>query len=371
MNVSEGSDSMNGGSCENVAGWADFHYKTCEAYEEDRWLCATADFYADADNISAVEACCSCGGGWVVNRDGFNYAALQEMDTLDQDRVVLSWRHSQDLDLWVCDKSDLTKCVDYRHKTASFAGGTITLDVDITKGPGLETTEFRNVNSGTIEVWVNHFEQVFTSTQVLDYPATVYVYCYACLDDDNQQKAGYVRSVTQNSDDVPDAPSGGKKWWKVGEFTWPSGSVRAKWTTCVTDCYSSCGGPINCSDSSGGSCQDQEGFLDAWYLGCNAYAENPSWCDTAEVDANIAGVHAGIACCECGGGYANSSGGSCQDQEGFLDLELSGCDAYAENPPWCDTAADYANGNGVHAGMGCCECGGGYANSSSDGGDVD
>jgi len=157
----------------------------------------------------------------------------QEMGP-DQDRIVLSWRHAQDLDLWVCDKSGLTECVSHTRKTASFGGGTITLAMDIWEGPGEETTDFRSVNSGTIEVWVHNYHQAFTSTLVLNSPAIVYVYCYECLDDDNQQKAGYVRSVTQNSDDVS---IGFKKWWKVGEFTWPSGSMRAKWTTCVTDCY--------------------------------------------------------------------------------------------------------------------------------------
>ena len=63
MNGREGSDSMNGASCENMAGWVDSQERTCEAYEEDWWLCVTAVFDADAENISAVEACCSCGGG--------------------------------------------------------------------------------------------------------------------------------------------------------------------------------------------------------------------------------------------------------------------------------------------------------------------
>ncbi len=131
------------------------------------------------------------------------------------------------------------------------------------------------------------------------------------------------------------------------------------------------------------SCADQEGFLDAWLLGCDAYASTPSLCVTAVDAANGDGVHAGMACCECGGGSnsslgdTGSSGGyidgleglssSCQDQEGFLDLELWGCDEYAEHPASCVTAADYANGDGVHAGMACCECGGGYANSSPGG----
>ena len=119
-------------------------------------------------------------------------------------------------------------------KSASFAEGAITLDIDVQAGPGVETTQFMNMDSGTFEVWVNHYDNTFTSTQVLDNPATVDVYCYQCLDDSGQQKAGYVRSVTQNAADVPGE---GRNWWKVGEFTWPSGAVRAKWTTCDTECY--------------------------------------------------------------------------------------------------------------------------------------
>jgi hypothetical protein len=77
------------------------------------------------------------------------------------------------------------------------------------------------------------------------------------------------------------------------------------------------------------------------------------------------------------GGYGDDpppdGDGLCQDQEGFLDAFDTGCDFYAEDPSWCDTAAGAANAAGEHAGMACCECGGGYANSSSpsDGGDVD
>ena len=171
--------------------------------------------------------------------DSQTFKLVQEMSS-DQDRVVLRWGHSEDLDLWVYDKSDLKKKVGWSilDKSASFAGGTMTLDVDVTNGPGVETTQFKSVSSGTIEVWVHHFAALFTTIQVGTDPATVEVYCYQCLDDSNQERAGYVISVTQNSTGVP---SEGQKWWKAGEFTWPSGSgsVRAKWTTCVTDCYSS------------------------------------------------------------------------------------------------------------------------------------
>jgi len=544
MNGSEGSGSINGSSCENVAGWVDSQNRTCEAYEEDKWLCVTgldlsdlswspADLYPRgnvwaASNVSAVEACCTCGGGWAVDSGRFNYTAVQEM-VPDQDRVLLSWRHSQDLDLWVCDKSDLIECVGYTRTTASFAGGTITLDVDITEGPGVETTEFRSVNSGTIEVWVEHYSQAFTSIQVLNYPATVYVYCYVCLDDDNQQKAGYVRSVTQDSDDVPDAPStvviltcggsncssgctpslgatsgtisdgtgdyansascwwllatspgveiriafpsfdteagydfvsiyecgsascldgkvlkhlsgarvdasnvytsmtgflkvtftsdgsvtgsgftgtwsvGGKKWWKVGEFTWPSGSVRTKWTTCVTGCYSSCGVSMNCSvggmngsegsDSvSGTSCENMAGWADSQNRTCEAYEEDKWLCVTAVFDADAENISAVEACCSCGGGWAVDSGGfnytanasvnytgssvggmngsegsdgmsgsSCENVEGWMDSQNRTCEAYEEDGWLCETAVLDADAENISAVEACCSCGGGWA----------
>jgi hypothetical protein len=169
--------------------------------------------------------------------DELEVRLVKEMSA-DQDRVVLRWGHTQDLDVWVYDKSDMTKSVGWNTSgappSASFAGGTITLDVDMQEGPGVETTQFMSVDSGTIEVWVNHYDEAFKSTQVLEHPATVDVYCYQCLDDSKQQKAGYVKSVTQNAANVP---GDGRNWWKVGEFTWPSGPARAKWTTCMTDCY--------------------------------------------------------------------------------------------------------------------------------------
>jgi hypothetical protein len=63
----------------------------------------------------------------------------------DQDRVVLRWGHTQDLDLWVYDKSDLKKKVgwDIAGKSASFAGGNIALDVDVTSGPGDDTIQIQ------------------------------------------------------------------------------------------------------------------------------------------------------------------------------------------------------------------------------------
>ena len=162
-----------------------------------------------------------------------NIEMVQSMAT-NQDRVVLSWDFTDDLDLWVYDKADRSNSVGWSGKTDSFAGGTITLDVDVMEGPGVETTQFMNLASGSVEVWVNHYSGQFTQDLVSDTPATVDIFCYRCTDDNNQVKVGYVTSVTQNPATIP---SGGRNWWKVGEFTAPGVSERVKWTTCTTDCY--------------------------------------------------------------------------------------------------------------------------------------
>ena len=153
-----------------------------------------------------------------------------------QDRVVLRWPHSPDLDLWVYKRDNSSKSVGWSTlgQSQSYGDGFITLDVDMTDGPGVETTQFMNLNSGTFEVWVNHYDDRFTSEDVSIYPASVDVYCSECLaDGETEEKAGYVKSLTQIAADIP---ATGKKWWKVGEFTWTS-SATPKWTSCTSLCY--------------------------------------------------------------------------------------------------------------------------------------
>ena len=53
----------------------------------------------------------------------------------NQDRVLLSWDFMDDLDLWVYGKADRSNSVGCSGKTDSFAGGTITLDVDVQGRP--------------------------------------------------------------------------------------------------------------------------------------------------------------------------------------------------------------------------------------------
>jgi len=184
----------------------------------DGYYDAYYEIYVDADESSAS-----------VSID-----MIQSM-LVNQDRVVLSWDFLDDLDLWVYAKTDRSKKVGYYQKTSSFAGSTIKLDVDVQEGPGIETTQFMNLASGSVEVWVNHYSGTFTKALVADTPATVDIFCYRCTDDNNQVKVGYVTSVTQQSSTMPSGD--GLNWWKVGEFTAPGLSNRVHWISCTTNCY--------------------------------------------------------------------------------------------------------------------------------------
>ena len=168
--------------------------------------------------------------------ESFSFALIQELET-NQDRVVLSWGHTEDLDLWVYDKDDRAHHVGWNMEPRSdhFAGGTIILDVDSWSGEdGPETTQFLTLTQGTVEVWVNHYDNRFTASQVSEAPATVDIYCYRCLDDHDSVRVGLVTSVTQDPGDVP---RGGRNWWKVGHFSALATSERMKWTTCTSTCY--------------------------------------------------------------------------------------------------------------------------------------
>ena len=161
---------------------------------------------------------------------------VKEME-VGQDRVVLHWGHSQDLDLWVYDARDLNKKVGWSRRTAKFAGGDITLDVDNWDGlEGPETTQFQSLTSGTVMVWIHHWSDEYTYDEALDYPASVDIFCYLCKDDNGILKAGYVTTLTQKATDVP-AP--GVSWWKVGEFvvTAVGASRSVQWKTCQLGCY--------------------------------------------------------------------------------------------------------------------------------------
>ncbi len=60
-------------------------------------------------------------------------------------------------------------------KSETFTDGSVvTLDVDNYAGSdGPETTQFRNLKSGVVEVWINHYDDKFTQGQTTSYVATV------------------------------------------------------------------------------------------------------------------------------------------------------------------------------------------------------
>ena len=50
------------GECEDIAGWTDSEGDGCALYEAEEW-CSIAEAYADEDGVTALDACCYCGGG--------------------------------------------------------------------------------------------------------------------------------------------------------------------------------------------------------------------------------------------------------------------------------------------------------------------
>jgi len=50
---------------------------------------------------------------------------------------------------------------------------------------------------------------------------------------------------------------------------------------------------------------------------------------------------------------------SCTDSPAdFVDSRGDSCDVYLANPCFCQDAANFTNADGIHAGLACCACGG-------------
>jgi len=166
-----------------------------------------------------------------------NINMVQTLAT-NQDRVVLSWDYSDDLDLSVLavPGAGTAKVIDWQVRSVNVGGANIALDVDNQEGQdGPEAIQLNRLESGgTYEIWVAHYSGTFTNAIVGATPASVAVYCFACLDDTGSVRAGLVKTVLQNETDVPES---GAKFWKVGQWV-PSGSSgKLRWITCTTGCY--------------------------------------------------------------------------------------------------------------------------------------
>ena len=166
--------------------------------------------------------------------------ALQFVEEMapGQNRVVLSWAHTQDLDLWVYDAANLNRKVGWSASSGTLAGGTVRLDVDNWSGLyGPETTQLQSLSSGTTMVWIHHYDNTFKNPQVQQSPASVDVYCYACTYE-GESKAGYVTTVTQEGSTAPVSTGSGLKWWKAGQFVASASGVS--WESCTgATCYKS------------------------------------------------------------------------------------------------------------------------------------
>ena len=155
-----------------------------------------------------------------------------------QNRVVLHWGHTKDMDLWIIDSTNTANRVGWLKKTANFGFGNIILDRDVLVGPGVETTQLANLSNHSVQVWVNHYGEESPVSRVRDFPATIDIYCHACsysVGGVLVSKVGYVTSLTQNASKITH-PQAVYRWWKVGEFI-SSATGAVKWQACETNCY--------------------------------------------------------------------------------------------------------------------------------------
>jgi uncharacterized protein YfaP (DUF2135 family) len=168
------------------------------------------------------------------------YVGMVESLQENQDRVVLNWNSNDDLDLVTAAFPSATPAVrvswESDDNSETFGATTITLDVNNHEGrQGPEVMQYRSLIDGVYEVWVNFFSAgSFNSQFVANYTASVDIYCYSCIDEYDQIRAGFVTSVSQRPEDVSGAES---KWWKVGEFVASANGARLKWMTCRSECY--------------------------------------------------------------------------------------------------------------------------------------
>jgi len=153
------------------------------------------------------------GYGWSYHEkhltaggDNTVHASLLQKLGVDMDRVVLSWPHDGDLDLWIFVKDsngNIRGSVGWNYgKTAGVFGSTsVSLDADELSGlSGSETTSFSKMKGFTFEVWVHYYNanKVFTQSDVMSKPATLDVYCYECHDTNGRLVKGRVAGITQD-----------------------------------------------------------------------------------------------------------------------------------------------------------------------------
>ena len=153
-----------------------------------------------------------------------------------QNRVVLRWEHTLDMDLWIVDSSNTVNRVGWKKKSANFGFGNIILDRDVLVGPGVETTQLTYLSNHSVQVWVNHYGSESPVSRVSNFPATIDIYCKECSYLEGgvlTNKVGYVTSLTQNASHI-DADT--YRWWKVGEFI-ASADGAVRWQACEADCY--------------------------------------------------------------------------------------------------------------------------------------
>ena len=215
--------------------------------------CQAGKFSGSTSQTSAA-SCTICGGGTYslagaancTNCEAGKYQLPPGVADIPmavgQNRVVLRWTHSGDLDLWALNALQRSQRSwwDNIYEAQNWGFGNITLDKDDRGNPlpNQETTQFQFLTDGNIEAWIDiwTYPWRWTSSLTRSNPASVDVYCHVCTYN-GQTYSGYVTTVTQNYLDVSGTNDGKYRYWLVGLFKATRSQVE--WITCTkgTTCY--------------------------------------------------------------------------------------------------------------------------------------
>jgi hypothetical protein len=163
---------------------------------------------------------------------------MVEQMAADQNRVVLRWGLTADLDLWSLNAANRGERSFHGNlgTAQNWGFGAITLDEEVQSGPGVETTQFQSLTNGNVEIWIDKVDSKWTSSMTSAFPASVDVYCHLCTYN-GRNYAGYVTTITQNYLDVSGINDNKYRYWLVGLFK--STGSQVEWITCTkgTTCY--------------------------------------------------------------------------------------------------------------------------------------
>ncbi len=360
--------------CSDNNTWVDEKHNTCSWYEvEDDPGCPNYGHRSSSDNITAIEACCYCGGG----------KCSSCYNTLD------------------------TTCANDHQWTAVIASETISCEwFEENDDPGCAKTlnEFLTMSNVSDPrescCYCSEYPAPTSSPSLtptdgppcFDYIGWLDLYGHGCDWYESYDDPGCPNDDPNYADSEGITASIACCYCNGGWLETPSAFPTSSDTPSYK--YDPSSTP-SLTPTDGPPCYDYIGWLDSEGDGCDWYEsyDDPGCPNDGPYYADSEGITASVACCYCNGGlletpsafptssdapsykYDPSStpsltptdGPPCYDYIGWLDFYGDECDWYESyDDPGCPNYGPYyADSEGVTASVACCYCNGGLEFSSA------